>query len=122
MHIDATFYPLSPGKLLINPERVKNPPEMFKKSGWDILICPEPLMPDSHPMYTCSKWLNMNLLMLDEKRAIVPKGEDTIMRALKDWGIKPIGCNFWNFESIAGGVHCASVDVRRRGELKSYFS
>jgi len=40
-------------------------------------------------MYTCSKWLNMNLLMLDEKRAIVPKGEDTIMRALfpsPTWG------------------------------------
>ncbi len=121
MHIDATFYPLAPGKLLINPERVKNPPEMFKKSGWDILICPEPLMPDSHPMYTCSKWLNMNLLMLDEKRAIVPKGEDTTMRALKGWGIKPIPCRFSHFESIAGGFHCASVDVRRRGELKSYF-
>ncbi len=67
MHIDATFYPLAPGKLLINPERIKNVPMIFKKSGWDILTCPQPNMPDSHPMYTCSKWLSMNVLSLTRK-------------------------------------------------------
>ncbi|MBT3315119.1 MAG: amidinotransferase [Anaerolineae bacterium] len=121
MHIDATFYPLAPGKLLINPERIKKVPEIFKNSGWDILVCPEPNMPDSHPMYTCSKWLNMNVLMLDEERVIVSKGEDNLIKAFKDWGFKPIECNFYNFESIAGGLHCATVDIRRRGELQSYF-
>lgn len=121
MHIDATFYPLVPGKLLINPERVKKVPEIFKKSGWDILECPEPNMPDSHPMYTSSKWLNMNVVMLDEERVIVSKGEDNLIRALKNWGFKPIECNFYHFESIAGGLHCASVDIRRRGKLESYF-
>ena len=33
MHIDATFQPLAPGKLLINPERVVKVPDMFEKSG-----------------------------------------------------------------------------------------
>ncbi len=121
MHIDATFYPLAPGKLLINPERIRKPPEIFKKSGWDILICPEPLMPDNHPMYTCSKWLNMNVLMLDEKRVIVSRGEDTLIDALREWGFKPIPCGFYDFASIAGGLHCATVDIRRRGKLESYF-
>ena len=121
MHIDATFYPLAPGKLLINPERVKKIPEVFNGSGWDILECPEPNMPDSHPMYTCSKWLNMNVIMLDEERVLVSKYEDNLIRAFKDWGFKPIEVNFYNFESIAGGLHCASVDIRRRGSLESYF-
>jgi glycine amidinotransferase len=121
MHIDATFYPLAPGKLLINPERVKTVPEMFKKAGWDILICPEPLMPESHPMYNSSRWISMNVLMLDEERVIVSKGEDTLIAALKDWGFRPIPCSFYDFATIGGGFHCASVDVRRRGELKSYF-
>ena len=121
MHIDATFYPLAPGKLLINPERVKKVPEMFKKSGWDILVCPEPLMPQSHPMYNCSRWISMNVLMLDEERVIVSKGEDTLIKALKDWGFDPIPCNFYNFETIGGGFHCATVDIRRRGTLQSHF-
>jgi glycine amidinotransferase len=121
LHIDATFYPLAPGKLLINPERVKKLPEIFSGSGWDVLECPEPNMPDSHPMYTCSKWLNMNVLMLDEKRVVVAKGEENIIRAFKKWGLHPIEVNFYNFETIAGGLHCATVDIRRRGQLESYF-
>ncbi len=121
MHIDATLYPLAPGKLLINPERVHRVPEMFATAGWDILVCPEPLMPESHPMYNSSRWISMNVLMLDEERVIVSKGEEALIEALKDWGFKPIPCNFWYFESIAGGFHCATVDVRRRGTLQSYF-
>lgn len=121
MHIDATFYPLVPGKLLINPERVKKVSKIFENSGWEVLECPQPNMPDHHPMYTCSKWLSMNVLMLDQERVIVSKGEDSLFKALKDWGFKPITCNFYHFESIAGGFHCATVDIRRRGELKSYF-
>ena len=121
MHIDATFYPLAPGKLLINPERVKRVPEMFKKSGWDILVCPEPLMPASHPMYNCSRWIMMNVVMLDEERVIVSREEHTFIQALKEWGFKPIPCSFYDFSTIGGGFHCATVDIRRRGELKSYF-
>ena len=121
MHIDATFYPLAPGKLLINPERVKKVPAVFNNSNWDILECPRPNMPDSHPMYTCSKWLSMNVVMLDEKRVLVSKGEDDLIAAFKKWGFKPIAVNFYHFESIAGGLHCATLDVRRRGELQSYF-
>ncbi len=121
MHIDATFYPLAPGKLLINPERIRKVPDIFVQSGWDVLVCPQPNMPDSHPMYTCSKWLSMNVLMLDQERVIVSKGEDDLIRAFKRWGFKPIACNFYHFESIAGGLHCATLDIRRRGELQSYF-
>lgn len=119
--LDATFYPLAPGKLLINPERVRKVPQIFQKSGWDVLVCPEPMMPDSHPMYNCSRWICMNVLMLDEKRVIVSKGEDRLIQAFKEWGFEPIPCSFWNFSPIGGGFHCASVDVRRRGELESYF-
>jgi glycine amidinotransferase len=121
MHIDATFYPLAPGKLLINPERVHQVPKMFEQSGWDILVCPEPLMPKSHPMYNSSHWISMNVLMLDQERVIVSKGEDTLVAALKDWGFRPIPCSFYNFETIGGGFHCATVDIRRQSVLESYF-
>ena len=121
MHIDATFCPLAPGKLLINPERVRSVPKMFAEAGWDVLVCPEPEMPASHPMYNCSRWIMMNVVMLDEKRIIVSKGEDNFVRQLKAWGFEPIECPFWDFETIGGGFHCATVDMRRRGSLQSYF-
>ena len=121
MHIDATFYPLAPGKLLVHPTRCVKVPEMFTTAGWDVLTCPEPLMPADHPLYNCSRWICMNVLMLDEERVIVSKGEDDLVRAFKKWGLKPIECPFYDFETIGGGFHCASLDIRRRGELKSYF-
>jgi glycine amidinotransferase len=119
MHIDATILPLAPGKLLANPERVKRIPAIFK--SWDILWAPPPCLPDAHPLYMTSKWINMNVLSLDHERVIVEKGEETMIKALKAWGFKPIPCPFRNFNSFGGSFHCATLDVRRRGRFESYF-
>jgi glycine amidinotransferase len=119
MHIDATLMPIGPGKLLINPERVPEVPKIFR--GWDILRAPKPSIPDEHPLYMTSKWINMNILMLDEKRVIVEKSDDAMISAFKSWGFHPIPCNFRHFNTFGGSFHCATVDVRRRGYLQSYF-
>jgi glycine amidinotransferase len=119
MHIDASFMPLAPGRVLVNPERVEKLPEMF--DAWEILRCPRPCMPDSHPLYMTSKWINMNILMLDEERVIVERQEESITKAFKEWGFKPIACNFRNFNTFGGSFHCATLDVRRKGALESYF-
>ncbi len=119
MHIDASFMPLCPGKLLVNRERVPNIPSMFK--SWDVLYAPEPCIAPGHPLYMTSAWINMNVLMLDQKRVIVEKNETTIARALKEFGLTPIPCPFTNFNSFGGSFHCATLDVRRRGGLESYF-
>ncbi|CAM3308388.1 Glycine amidinotransferase, mitochondrial precursor (L-arginine:glycine amidinotransferase) (Transamidinase) (AT) [Xenorhabdus nematophila ATCC 19061] len=119
MHIDATFVPISPGKLLINPDKVSRIPELFK--NWDVLHAPKPIIPDEHPLYMTSKWINMNILMLDENRIIVEKQDEPMITAMKRWGFTPIPCNFRNFNSFGGSFHCATLDVRRRGSLQSYF-
>jgi glycine amidinotransferase len=119
MHIDATLMPLAPGKLLLNPQRVKKPPEMFR--NWDVLYAPPPSIPDTHPLYMTSKWVNMNVLMLDEERVIVEKNDEQLIRCLKDWQMKPIPCSFRHFNTLGGSFHCATLDVRRRGTLQSYF-
>jgi glycine amidinotransferase len=119
MHIDATLLPLAPGKLLINPERVPYVPAIFK--DWEILKTPQPVIPEVHKLYFTSKWINMNLLMLDERRVIVERQDKPMIAALKRWGLIPIPCNFRNFNSLGGSFHCATLDVRRRGTLQSYF-
>jgi glycine amidinotransferase len=119
MHIDATFMPLAPGKLLLNPERAHQIPPMFR--NWDLLYPPQPLIPDSHTLYMTSKWITINVVMLDEERVVVEKSEEELIRAFKSWGFKPIPCNFRNFNTFGGSFHCATLDVRRRGTLQSYF-
>ncbi|GHJ11322.1 amidinotransferase [Micromonospora humidisoli] len=119
MHIDATLMPLAPGKLLVNPERVPQVPELFK--DWEIIPAPQPVMPDSHPLYFTSKWINMNLLSLDENRVLVERQDEPMISVLKKHGFTPVKCDFRHFNSFGGSFHCATVDVRRRGSLQSYF-
>ena len=119
MHIDATLVPLAPGKLLVNPERVLKIPKMFQ--GWDVFPAPAPIIPDDHTLYMTSKWINMNILSIDEKRIVVERQDEPMIAALKEWGFKPIPCNFRNFNTFGGSFHCATLDVRRRGNLESYI-
>lgn len=119
MHIDATLMPLAPGKLLVNKERIGKIPDMFK--GWDIIEAPNPCIPNSHCLYMTSKWINMNLISLDEKRVMVEKSDEPMIKLLKHYGFEPILCNFRNFNTFGGSFHCATVDIRRKGDLKSYF-
>jgi glycine amidinotransferase len=124
MHIDTTILPLGPGKLLINPEyiEVDRLPAILK--GWEILVAPEP-DPITDPVLRltslCGKWLNMNVLMVDEKRVIVDPHHTATMRALEQWGFEPIPCPFLHYAAFGGAFHCATLDVRRRGTLESYF-
>jgi glycine amidinotransferase len=119
MHIDATLMPLAPGKLMINPERIAKVPDLFRT--WDVLPAPTPSFAIDHPLYMSSRWLSMNIVMLDEERVMVERQEEELARKLRDWGMKPIPCNFTNFYAFGGSFHCATLDVRRRGALQSYF-
>jgi glycine amidinotransferase len=122
LHIDTTLVPLAPGKVLVNPLfiDVDNLPDYFK--SWDILLAPKP---NRTPMTlydtkVISQWVNMNVLSLDEERVIVEKSQESMIQALKDWGFKPIPCEFESYYPFMGSFHCATLDVRRRGVLRSY--
>ncbi len=120
IHIDTALIPLSPGKVLVNPEfvDVKTLPNILKK--WDILIAPKPVPYITRPRIM-SDWISVNTLMLDEKRIIVEKRQEPLIQALKGWGFEPIPCPFENYYPFEGGFHCATLDIRRRGTLQSYF-
>jgi glycine amidinotransferase len=124
MHVDSTFMPLAPGKLLVNPEYmdVAKVPACF--SSWDVIVAPDP---DPLPGFVArfcsmtSAWISLNMLMLDEQRVIVEKSQTGMIRTMRDHGFKPIPCAFADFLPFGGSFHCATLDVRRRGGLKSYF-
>ena len=59
--------------------------------------------------------------MLDPKRVVVQASQTTFIRALRDCGFEPIPCPFLNYAPFGGSFHCATLDIRRRGELQSYF-
>ncbi|MFC6887064.1 MULTISPECIES: amidinotransferase [Actinomadura] len=118
-HIDTTLMPVAPGKMLVNAKYFDPAglPEAFR--SWKVLVPPEPV-PSVAGFSTVSSWISMNVLMLDEKRVIVERRQEPLMRAFEEWGFEPIPCSFENYYAFAGSFHCATLDVRRRGELQSY--
>ncbi|XP_053127727.1 glycine amidinotransferase, mitochondrial isoform X4 [Hemicordylus capensis] len=60
--------------------------ELFKKAGWSVVHPPLPLIPDDHPLWMSSKWLSMNVLMLDEKRVMVDANETSIQKMFESLG------------------------------------
>ena len=90
MHIDATFNIIGPGLVIANPDRLCNQLEMFRKAGWKIATAPQPTISDSHPLWMSSKWLSMNVLMLDEKRVVVETQETPIQKMFEKLGIECI--------------------------------
>jgi glycine amidinotransferase len=124
MHIDTTFVPLAPGKVLVNPDYVDidRLPEVLR--SWDVLVAPEPT-PIRDPLLKvtsmCGRWLSMNVLMVDEKRVIAERHHTEMLRSLERWGFEPIPCDLLHYAPFGGSFHCATLDVRRRGTLESYF-
>ena len=45
-------------------------------------------MPDSHPLWMSSKWLSMNVLMLDPERVVVDANEEPTIKMFEKLGIK----------------------------------
>ena len=125
MHIDTTLVPLGPGKILINPKYidVSKLPPILKK--WDVFKAPDPVVVKggfiNENATMCSTWLNMNVLLLDEERVIVEKTQEPMIKMFKNMGLKPIPCTMSNLGPFGGAFHCVTLDIRRRGDLKSYF-
>ena len=119
IHIDTTFMPLAPGKVLVNPEYLDMDrlPEVLQH--WELLVAPEP-PPLTDPLCGVSEWAGINVLMLDEERVIVEKHQQPLIKALTNWGFKPIPCAFEHYYYFLGSFHCATLDIRRRGTLQSY--
>lgn len=124
MHIDSSFMPLAPGKVLINPEYVdiQRLPPILKR--WDMLVAPRPDPVDDlmSKISMCSPWTSINVLMLDERRVVVDASQSTLQRALRSWGFDPIPVPFLAYGPFGGAFHCATLDIRRRGPLQEYFT
>ena len=94
---------------------------MLKK--WDVLIAPrpDPVTGFMSKISMCSPWTSINVLAITEKKIVVDQSQPTLIKALKDWGFDPIPAPFLSYGPFGGSFHCATLDVRRRGALKSYF-
>ncbi len=63
----------------------------------------------------------MNILMLDERTAVVEAAEAPMIALMRSLGCEVIPCPFDRVYPFGGGFHCCTADIRRDGTLQSYF-
>jgi glycine amidinotransferase/scyllo-inosamine-4-phosphate amidinotransferase 1 len=114
MHLDSTISLLRPGLALLNPARMNpgNLPPFF--DSWRVLWCPDPVDIGYFPPYEhASQWVGMNLLMLDERTAIVERSQLPLIRMLEGEGIEVIAVPIRHARTLGGAVHCVTLDLHR---------
>lgn len=123
-HIDTTLVPLGPGRILVNSKRINedNLPSQFK--NWDIVYGPAevPNLPYGLGDAWSSNWIGLNVFCIDQNHVVVEASQTELIRILekqKDLNVIPLP--YRHSKTFGGGWHCITQDIRRRGELQSYF-
>lgn len=125
-HIDTAILPLRPGMLLMNADKVSigDLPGIF--DDWDIIkYHPEvPEETEDYGIFLSGIGISMNVLSLSEKDVVVSyqtNQETELATILYKNGFNPIPVRMRHSRKVGGALHCITLDVRRDGELQSYF-
>jgi glycine amidinotransferase len=123
LHIDATLVPVRPGVVLTNPERPCDDAilALFARNDWRVVSAPPSVRSGRSPSRDVSNWISMNILMLDERTAIVETAEIPMIELMRSLGCEVIPCSFDRVYPFGGSFHCCTADIRRAGTLQSYF-
>lgn len=120
-HIDTTLVLVRPGLVCVPAPFVTPANLPAPLQSWDVVYV-EDLV--DHAPCDCpqlsSKWVGLNLLMVNPSLAIVDGRQSALIRALEGRGIDVLPLRLRHARTLGGGFHCVTLDVRRRGTLEEY--
>lgn len=116
VHIDSTIVPLREGLVLLNASRVNkdNCPRAF--DYWEkIWVTDEMIVPQDFYQYPyASKWIAMNMLVVDPETVIVDAAQTHLIHTLNKQGFDTIPLTLSHSRTLGGGFHCVTLDTQRR--------
>lgn len=116
VHIDSTIVPLREGLVLLNASRVNkdNCPRAF--DYWEkIWVTDNMIVPQDFYQYPyASKWIGMNMLVIDPETVIVDAAQSHLIKLLKIRGFDTIPLTLSHSRTLGGGFHCVTLDTERK--------
>jgi scyllo-inosamine-4-phosphate amidinotransferase 1 len=116
VHIDSTITPLREGLVMLNASRVteENCPKALK--DWEkIWVTDDMIQPQDFYQYPyASKWIAMNMLVLDPETVILDASQTQLITILESRGIDTIPLSLSHSRTLGGGFHCVTLDTRRK--------
>lgn len=116
VHIDSTIVPLREGLVLINASRVNmyNLPNVFK--NWEVIWIDDVVAQDFYQYPYASKWIALNMLVVDPHTVIVDKQQTTLINILENYNFTVIPLELRHSRTLGGGFHCVTLDLLRQSQ------
>jgi glycine amidinotransferase/scyllo-inosamine-4-phosphate amidinotransferase 1 len=113
VHIDSTIVPLREGLVILNASRVTEAtvPEVFRT--WSKIYVTDVVAQDFYQYPYASKWIAMNMLVVDPHTVIVDKNQPELIKTLEHWHFTVIPLELRHSRTLGGGFHCVTLDLLR---------
>ena len=113
VHIDSTIVPLREGLVLLNADRVddSNCPNVFKE--WDKIYVGDVVAQDFYQYPYASKWIALNMLVVNPHTVICDKYQTDLIRKLEQWNFTVVPLELRHSRTLGGGFHCVTLDTWR---------
>jgi scyllo-inosamine-4-phosphate amidinotransferase 1 len=114
VHIDSTIVPLRQGLVMLNSSRVNfdSVPKVF--DGWHKIWIHDVVAQDFYQYPYASKWIGMNLLVVDPYTVICDADQISLIKTLESYKFTVIPLKLRHSRTLGGGFHCVTLDTRRR--------
>ena len=113
VHIDSTIVPLREGLVMLNASRVNfdNVPRVF--DGWHKIWVNDVVAQDFYQYPYASKWIAMNMLVVDPHTVICDRNQIQLIRTLESYRFTVIPLELRHSRTLGGGFHCVTLDLQR---------
>ena len=113
VHIDSTIMPLREGLVMINGARVgfDHVPQVF--DGWHKIWVSDVVAQDFYQYPYASKWIGMNMLVVNPATVIVDQAQTELIKTLKSYQFTVIPLQLRHSRTLGGGFHCVTLDLVR---------
>lgn len=113
VHIDSTIVPLREGLVMVNASRVNmdNLPNVF--DSWEVIWVVDVVEQGFYNYPYASKWIALNMLVLDPHTVILDKNQHNIIKILESYKFTVIPLELRHSRTLGGGFHCVTLDLVR---------
>lgn len=113
VHIDSTIVPLREGLVMLNASRVNfdTVPRVF--DGWQKIWINDVVAQDFYEYPYASKWIAMNMLVVDPNTVICDKNQPDLIKTLESYKFTVIPKELRHSRTLGGGFHCVTLDLVR---------
>lgn len=114
VHIDSTIVPIHEGLVMLNASRIR--PDQCPRAfdDWEKIWVDDVVEQPFYQYPYASKWIGMNLLVVDPRTVIVEAAQTRIIDLLDLCGIEVIPMTLRHSRTLGGGFHCVTLDLWRQ--------